>query len=216
MALLRMLAVSVISTMKVLWPRLSSSVAPTRAKMRSTTPIRADLGRDEAAHLGEDADQGDLADVGALARHVRAGEDDDQAVVRARDATSFGTKAPWGIRASRTGCRPSSIRRTGSAGHLGAAVALTGGEFGQAAQHVDLGQHGAGLDEPRGLGGDAVAEGDEQLVFEVAGAILRSEDLVLVLLQLGGDVAFAVLDRLLADVVGGSCLPAAWAWVISM
>ena len=36
-----MLAASVISTMNVLWPRLSSSLAPTRVKMRSARPIRA-------------------------------------------------------------------------------------------------------------------------------------------------------------------------------
>ena len=40
-AVLRMRAVSVISTMNVLWPRDSSSLAPTRAKMRSATPIVA-------------------------------------------------------------------------------------------------------------------------------------------------------------------------------
>ena len=36
-----MLAVSVISTMNVLCPRDSSSLAPTRAKMRSAMPIVA-------------------------------------------------------------------------------------------------------------------------------------------------------------------------------
>ena len=41
-ALLRMFAVSLISTMKVEWPRASSSLAPTRQKMRSTQPMRAD------------------------------------------------------------------------------------------------------------------------------------------------------------------------------
>jgi hypothetical protein len=40
-ALLRMLAVSFISTMKVDWPRARSSLAPTRVKMRSTRPISA-------------------------------------------------------------------------------------------------------------------------------------------------------------------------------
>ena len=42
-ALFRMLAVSLISTMNVLWLRLRSSVAPTRANRRSTTPILARL-----------------------------------------------------------------------------------------------------------------------------------------------------------------------------
>ncbi len=42
-ALLRMFAASVISTMKVLWPRLSSSLAPTRGKIRSVRPTVADF-----------------------------------------------------------------------------------------------------------------------------------------------------------------------------
>ena len=37
----RMLAVSIISTMKVDSPRARSSLAPTRVKIRSTTPISA-------------------------------------------------------------------------------------------------------------------------------------------------------------------------------
>ena len=40
-AWLRMLAVSTISTMNVLRPRASSSLAPTRAKTRSAMPTRA-------------------------------------------------------------------------------------------------------------------------------------------------------------------------------
>ena len=42
-AVLRIRAVSVISTMNVLWPRDNSSLAPTRAKMRSAMPIVACL-----------------------------------------------------------------------------------------------------------------------------------------------------------------------------
>ena len=41
MAWRRMSATSVISTMKVDWPALRSSLAPMRVKMRSTTPTRA-------------------------------------------------------------------------------------------------------------------------------------------------------------------------------
>ena len=41
MALLRMLAVSFISTRNVLWPRARLSEAPTRLKIRSTIPMVA-------------------------------------------------------------------------------------------------------------------------------------------------------------------------------
>ena len=115
MALFRMLAVSVISTMNVLWPRLSSSVAPTRANSRSTMPIRARLGRDEAADLGQDRDQGDLADVRALAGHVRPGDQQDRARCLSPSWMSLGTKSPGARIASSTGCRPASTSKTGSA-----------------------------------------------------------------------------------------------------
>src|SRR5437660_517291 len=62
--------------------------------------------------------------------------------------------------------------------------------------------HRARLHQPGGAGRDAVSQGDEQLVLQLAGAVLGAEDLVLVLLQLGRDVALGPLDRLLADVVG--------------
>ena len=42
-ALLRMFAISTISTMKVEAPRERSSAAPMRVKMRSTTPIFAEV-----------------------------------------------------------------------------------------------------------------------------------------------------------------------------
>ena len=41
---------------------------------------------------------------------------------------------------------------------LGAAVAVPGGQLGQGRQHVELGQHRAGLDQPRRLGRDPVAQ----------------------------------------------------------
>jgi hypothetical protein len=63
-----MLAVSVISTMKVDWPACSSSDAPMRVKRRSTTPTVALFAGDVAADLRQQRDQRDLADVGGFAR----------------------------------------------------------------------------------------------------------------------------------------------------
>ena len=88
-------------------------------------------------------------------------------------------------------------------GDLGATVAVPGGQLGQSGQHVELGQDSARLDQARGFGRDPVAQGREQLVFELEGALLGPGDLVLVFLELGGDVALGVLDGLLADVVAG-------------
>ena len=90
---------------------------------------------------------------------------------------------------------------------LGPAVALPGGQLGQRGQDVDLGQHRAGLDQPGGVGRDAVAEGREELVFQGIGALVGVQDLLLELLELGRVVTLGVLDRLLADVVGGDLAP---------
>ena len=111
-ALWRMAAVSVISTMKVERPRARSSDAPTRVKIRSTTPDPRAPRRHEAAHLREERDERRLAHHRALPGHVRAGDDEDRAVPsapasRARRRVSFGTKPPEpaGSTASTTGWR---------------------------------------------------------------------------------------------------------------
>src|SRR5437660_765815 len=49
----------------------------------------------------------------------------------------------------------------------------------------------------------SVAEGDEQLVLQLAGPVLGAEDLILILLQLGRDVPLGVLDGRPAGVFGG-------------
>ncbi len=112
-ALFRMLAVSVISTMNVLWPRLSSSVAPTRANRRSTTPIRALLAGTKLPICARIAIRATWrmyvllpAMFGPVIRTIEAS---------GPSRASLGTKSPAGIRASRTGCRPASTSRTGSA-----------------------------------------------------------------------------------------------------
>ena len=80
-ALLRMFAVSCISTMNVDSPRASWSDAPTRVKMRSQMPSARLRRRHERAGLVEQHDQRDLAEVRRLAAHVRAGDDLDAVAV---------------------------------------------------------------------------------------------------------------------------------------
>ena len=55
---------------------------------------------------------------------------------------------------------------------LGPAVAVPRGQLGQRRQHVELRQDRARLDQARGLGRDPVAQRREQLVFQLAGAVL--------------------------------------------
>ena len=77
--------------MKVERPRARSSAAPTRLNSRSTTPMRRAVGRHEAAHLRQDRDQRVLAQEGAFARHVGAGQQ-PQAARSAARSQSLATK----------------------------------------------------------------------------------------------------------------------------
>ena len=88
-------AVSFISTMKVLSPRARLSLAPTRVRTRSTTPMRALAAGDEAAHLRQDDRQRDLPHERRLARHVGAG--DEQELLGGRvEADVVGDEGPGG------------------------------------------------------------------------------------------------------------------------
>ena len=55
-----------------------------RVKIRSTTPMRARCGRDEAAHLRHEDDQRHLTHIGGFTGHVGAGDDGDPVVLRAQ------------------------------------------------------------------------------------------------------------------------------------
>ena len=75
-ALLRMFAASVISSMNVERPPARSSDAPMRVNTRSIGPMRADARRHVAADAREDHDQRRLAHERRFAAHVRAGDDE--------------------------------------------------------------------------------------------------------------------------------------------
>ena len=92
----RMFAVSCISTMNVDWPRAMLSDAPTRANSRSTTgslAVRAGTNEPACAIRQSSAR---LPQVGGLAAHVRAGQD-DQLVRRAVERDVVGHERVGGM-----------------------------------------------------------------------------------------------------------------------
>ena len=97
---MRMLAISTISTMKVDAPRERSSADPIRVKIRSHTPTLAEA--TTKGDLCEQDDQGGLPDGRRLARHVRAGDDVDAALL-AVEEVPLGTKVTSVCVASTTG-----------------------------------------------------------------------------------------------------------------
>ena len=203
-AWLRMFAVSFISTMKVLWPRPRSSLAPTRVKMRSSSPTTARLAGNEAAAMGQKREHGDLPDVGAFARHVRTGENDEALgrprraarrsarIFRWREAAREPDAAPL----RKEGVRPLSFIS-------GLEVIAFLRERAPAEQHIEF------MDRPRGiLDGTQMrcrgrAQVEEELVLELPRAFLRAEDFRFHLLQFRRHEALGVGHGLLARVVGG-------------
>ena len=57
------------------------SEAPTRVKIRSTTPMPGAAGGHETAYLSEQDDQANLTNCRALARHVRSGDQQNLSLV---------------------------------------------------------------------------------------------------------------------------------------
>ena len=107
-ALFRMFAVSFISTMNVEFPRVSSSLAPTRVKIRSTTPILASFAGTKLPICAIRAVSATCrmnvlfpAMFGPVIRRTR--------LASPSRSTSFGTKrSSWTF--STTGCLPSTTR----------------------------------------------------------------------------------------------------------
>ena len=104
----RMCAVSCISTMNVDWPRRMWSVAPTRVKMRSTSPILAARAGTKRAHLRHQRDERRLAQERGLAAHVGAGEDQQRAAGLVAHAQVVGHERVGAARAPSPGWRPST------------------------------------------------------------------------------------------------------------
>src|SRR5271157_4491537 len=158
---------------------------------------------DEAADLGQDGDQRDLADIRTLAGHVRAGDQDDRAVV-GTEASVVGHEVAGGQERVENRMAAALDVEDRLIGQLGPAVAVACGELSQRGQDVELGQHRAGLDQPGSIGRDPVAQRREQLVLQGACPLVGAPDLVLKLLELGREIPLGVLDRLLANVVRGN------------
>ena len=111
-ALCRMFAASVISTMKVERPPARSSAAPMRVKMRSSGPITARSAGTIASHVREDHDERRLPHVGGLTTHVRAGDDQHPAARVEHEIVRHERAIRRSAR--RSGCRPAVIFSTGS------------------------------------------------------------------------------------------------------
>ena len=199
MAVLRMRAVSVISTMNVLWPRASSSLAPTRAKIRSAMPMIACAAGTKLPIWAMSVKQRDLPNVRALAGHVGTGDQQDHTALWIGHRI-VGNECP--LRFENVQHRVAAVHDV--QGRLvdqhRTAVAVPRREIGQTRQHIEMGKRrGGDLQAPSGRM-YRLTQCDEQLVLQCLGLLVGRQHLLFVLLQLRRDIAFRVLECLLANV----------------
>ena len=184
---------------------LSAREVVARADTGENAVDQSDLGfsrGNEAAGLGEEDKEGDLADVGAFAGHVGAGEDDEAGGIGVEHGV-VGNEAPGGH--GLVEHRVASVGDVDGAagGEFRPDVAEGAGGFGQAGEGVDLGDTAGGMLEGGQFGENGGAKLAEDFGFEGAGAFVAAEDTAFHFLQFGGDKALRVGRGLLSRVVTG-------------
>ena len=161
------------------------------------------VGGHEAAHLCQQGDEGGLAQQGALAGHVGSGDDDDLLLVGVEVDVVGDVVLAHGHLLLDDGMAALTDVEDEAVVDDGSDVAVLLGHGGEGEEAVEAG-YLAGVDL---YGGDVAHEvGDEvaeETGFEGEDLVLGTEDALLVLLQLLGDVPLGVDECLLAYPLGG-------------
>ena len=155
---------------------------------------------DKAAHLSEDHDEADLAQNGALARHVGPG--DEIHPVGAIEPHVVGNECLARHQALENRVARPPQRDLEPVVHDGTDVAVRHRHVGERGPDIEPGQHAGGaLDAGYGRS-DPLAEPAEELGFASGDAIFRPEHFGLVFLELGGHKPLGRRQSLAALVVG--------------
>ncbi len=156
--------------------------------------------RHKAAHLRHQRDQGHLAQEGALARHIGAGDQaHDLAFLKYAVVghETFGAHAAFDHRVA-----PIPDFENGIGGDLRAGIAVQGGCLRQRGQHIQLRQ-GAGRVEQHAAGiRDLRTHLAENAGFDLVDALLGIQHQGFIFFHLRGDKAFGVDQGLFADIFG--------------
>ena len=200
----RMLAVSSISTMKVLWPVAMSSCAPMRVKMRSTSPIRARSAGTNEPIWAISTISATWRSQRALAGHVRPGQDDDLGVVGIEMGVVRHVLAAAQHRLEGRVAAGDDLDRA-------AVVQLRPDVVARAPRPRPGSQTTSSVRDRLRPPPAAVSacpatsrhHPPEDIRLDLGQRVLRGQDDRFVLLELRGEVAGGVGQRLLRDVVGG-------------
>ena len=155
---------------------------------------------DEGTDLGHEYDQAHLAEIGALAGHVRSGDEGDllRPGVELRIVGDEGFALQQLLHH-----RVASIvdLQDGSVFDLRGRVVVPGGQFGQRGQEVQLRDRSAIALDLAQARGHFLPEFEEKGIFQLPDLFLGAQDLLLVFLELRGDEPLRVAHGLLADVL---------------
>src|ERR1700730_13495308 len=159
------------------------------------------LGGHEATRLRQQDDDAGLPQVGRLAGHVRSAEQHDLLIVRVQPQV-VGHEAARPQRSFDQRMAATDDLDPGLVLQRGAHPSMTAPDAGQPGDGIELTQPGGRVEQILTGGGDATAEVAEERLLTRHHRALRIEDEGLLLLQLRRDVALAIDQRLLADVLG--------------
>ena len=159
-------------------------------------------GGDKGAHLRHQHDQRDLPHIGGLARHIRTCDDGDTVVdIVEQDVV----RDEHRVAQERLHHGVAAVLETdhGVLSNVGSGIAVVGGDVRKRYQHVKSRDRLRRLFDTVEVQCDLLAHRRKQLIFDGDGALLCAEDTALELFELGGDIALAVCERLLADIMLG-------------
>ncbi len=159
-------------------------------------------------HLRHDCDQRRLAEIGAFAAHVRAGDDGDL-VVGVIEIEIVGDETAGFFARELFDDRMAARLYAHFAGFLAfdaetrPSVAVLGGNLRQRGRHIEFGHGCCGGANPLRMIGGLLADFAEDALLDLQNFFVGGQHLALVFLELGRGESLSVDQRLFAFVIGG-------------
>ena len=159
--------------------------------------------RNERTHLRHQHNQRRLPKICRFAAHVWA-SDEQELLATGIEAQIVGNEALAALAQEffDDWMTPSHNKQLAGGVKLRPRVTTISGQLRERSEHIKLCDSGCRAAKARSLRSDDRANLDEECAFDLQNAFIRSENLALVLFQLGRSKPFGVHERLLSFVVG--------------